>query len=170
MTLRPLEYADADVLAGWAEDDRFCQHAGWTLRSPGAVRDFWVRQIETPPADLIRLAVTTDESDLLGYVDLDGDGQRERELGFLVGPSHRWGQGLGGRVAEAGLAHGFVELCLDSIWAEAIVANTASVRILRSLGMRETRRGSVGTFLQDESYHQQFRLNRDEWNMSRSKR
>ena len=168
--LRPLGRADADVLAVWAEDDRFCQHAGWTLRSPAAVRNFWVRQVETPPADLIRLAVTTDENDLLGYVDLHGDGQRERELGFLVGPSHRWGQGLGGRVAEAGLAHGFDELSLDSIWAEAIVANAASVRILRSLGMRETGRGFVETFLQAESYYQQFRLNRDEWNMSRLER
>ena len=170
MTLRPLERADADVLAVWAEDDRFCQHAGWSLRSPAAVRDFWIRQVQTPPADLIRLAVTTEENDLLGYVDLHGDGQQERELGFLVGPSHRWGQGLGGRVAEAGLAHGFEELSLDSIWAEAIVANAASVRILRSLGMREIGRGSIETFLQVESYYQQFRLNRDEWSMCRLER
>lgn len=170
MTLRPLERADADVLAVWAEDDRFCQHAGWTLRSPAAVRDFWVRQVETPPADLIRLAATTDENDLLGYVDLYGRGQGERELGFLVGPSHRWGRGVGRRVAEAGLSHGFDQLSLDSIWAEAIVANAASVRILRSLGLRETGHGSVETFLQAESYYLQFRLNRDEWNMSREKR
>lgn len=170
MTLRPLDPADADALAVWAEDDRFCQHAGWTLRSPMAVRDFWVRQIQTPPAGLIRLAATTEENDLLGYVDLHGDGPLERELGFLVGPSHRWGRGLGGRVAEAGLSHGFDELSLDSIWAEAIVANAASVRILRSLGMRETERGSAETFLRIESYYQKFRLNRQEWNTSKLKR
>lgn len=170
MTLRPLERADADVLAAWAEDDRFCQHAGWTLRSPAAIRDFWVRQVEAAPADLIRLAALSEENDLVGYVDLDGDGQRERELGFLVGPSQRWGRGLGRRVAKAGLAYGFDVLLLDSIWAEAIVANTASVRILRALGMRETDRGSAETFLQVESYHQQFRLTRDQWNERRLER
>lgn len=167
MALRPLEHADADVLAAWAEDDRFCQHAGWTLGSTAAVYDFWVRQVDIPPADLIRLAVTTVENDLLGYVDLAGGGQGERELGFLVGPSHRWGQGLGARAAEAGLAYGFDELLLESIWAEALVANAASVRILRSLGMRETGQGSAATFLQAKSYYQQFHLNRDEWDRSR---
>lgn len=75
MTLRPFERADADVLTAWAEDDRFCQHAGWTLRSPAALHDFWVQQVERPPADLIRLAVTSEANDLLGYVDFDGPGQ-----------------------------------------------------------------------------------------------
>lgn len=82
-----------------------------------------------------------------------------------MGPSDRWGQGLGVRVAKAGLSYGFDELSLESIWAEALVANTASVRILCSLGMREAGRGSAATFLQAESYYQQFRLTRDEWNM-----
>lgn len=170
LTLRPLERADADAFAIWAEDDLFCQHAGWTMGSPDAVRDFWAQQVQTPPADLVRLAVSSGESDLLGYIDLYGVESRERELGFLVGPSQRWGRGLGRRVADAGLAYGFDELLLDHIWAEAVAANTASVRILRALEMHETGRGSAESFLQTESYHLQFRLSRNEWGMSRSGR
>lgn len=150
----------------WAEDEVFCQHAGWTSRSAEAVRDFWLRQVETPPADLIRRAATSADEGLLGYVDLHGAKPRERELGFLTGPSLRWGRGLGGRVAKAGLVYGFEELSLGSIWAEALIANAASVRILRSVGMRETGRGSAETFSQEESCYLQFRISRDEWSLS----
>lgn len=170
LELRPMNRADADVLGTWAEDELFCQHAGWTTRSSADVRDFWVRQVEAPPIDLIRLALTNADDDLVGYVDLHGAQPQERELGFLIGPSTRWGRGLGGRAAKAGLAYGFEELSLDSIWAEALIANVASVRILRSLGMQETGPGSDETFLEEQSYYLQFRVNHDEWSASRMER
>ena len=31
--------ADVDMLAIWAEDELFCQHAGWSTRFSAAVRD-----------------------------------------------------------------------------------------------------------------------------------
>lgn len=100
---------------------------------------------------------------VVGYVDLHDADPRDKELGFLVGPSHRWVHGLGRRLAEAGLAYGLGELSLDRIWAEAPEANTASVSILRSLGMSETGRGAPGQFLQIDSYQLQFRISRQEW-------
>ena len=81
----------------------------------------------------------------------------------MIGPSHRWGLGLGRRAAEAGLAYGFNELALDCVWAEALVANTASMRILRSLGMQETGESGPGVFLGKDSYYLQFRTKRNEW-------
>jgi RimJ/RimL family protein N-acetyltransferase len=170
LKLRPMNRADAEILGIWAEDELFCQHAGWTTSSAAAVRDFWVRQVETPPADLIRLAVASADDGLLGYVDLHGAKPLERELGFLIGPSTQWGRGLGGRAAKAGLVYGFEQLSLGSIWAEALIANAASVRILRSLGMRETGRGCAETFLEEESCYLQFRISRDEWSTSRLER
>lgn len=112
----------------------------------------------------MRLAVedpTIDE--LVGYVDLHGSDPGEKELGFVIGPSRRWGQGLGRRAAEAGLTYGFEELGLEHIWAEALAANTASVRILRSLGMEETGRGTPGMFLGEDSYYLQFSISRRAW-------
>jgi RimJ/RimL family protein N-acetyltransferase len=166
LRLRSLQYADAGVLAAWGEDMTFCRHTGWTMTSQAALRNFWVRQVEDPPAGLIRLAVEDADAaagDLVGYVDLHGTNPGEKELGFVIGPSHRWGQGLGRRAAAAGLAYGFGELALDRMWAEALVANTASVRILRSLGMRETGRGAPGVFLGEDSYYLQYRTGRPEW-------
>lgn len=161
--LRPLQREDADVLVEWGEDGLFCQHAGWTASWQTALHDFWVRQVEDPPAELVRLAAEDADGELVGYVDLHGLDPGEKELGFVVGPSGRWGQGLGRRAAEAGLVYGFEELSLDRIWAEAVAANIASVRILRSLGMQETGPGGPGTFLHEDRYYLQFRINRTVW-------
>ncbi|MEC5199820.1 RimJ/RimL family protein N-acetyltransferase [Arthrobacter sp. PL16] len=161
LRLRPLLREDAPVLAEWGGDGLFCQHAGWTATSRAALHDFWVRQITDPPAELIRLAVEDPaEGVLVGYVDLHGLDPGEKELGFVIGPSHRWRQGLGRRAAAAGLMYGFEELGLERVWAEALAANTASLRILRSVGMEETGRGGLGTFLNEDSYYRQFRISR----------
>lgn len=164
--LRPLRREDADALVEWGEDKLFCQHAGWTTSSQAALHDFWVRQVDAPPVDLIRLAVENADVGLVGYVDLHGSNPGEKELGFVVGPSRRWGQGLGRRAAAAALVYGFEELALDCIWAEALAANIASVRILRSLGMQEIGEGGHGAFLREDSYYLQFRTRRDEWKRS----
>lgn len=161
--LRPLQHRDAHALAGWGQDEIFRQHAGWTVTSAAALHDFWVRQVEDPPAELVRLAAEDADGELVGYVDFHGLDQGEKELGFVVGPSGRWGQGLGRRAGEAGLVYGFEELSLDVIWAEAVAANTASVRILRSLGMQETGPGGPGIFLNEDSYYLRFRINRTLW-------
>jgi RimJ/RimL family protein N-acetyltransferase len=165
LQVRRLTEADAAVLGSWAEDELFCRHAGWTSSSPAKVCDFWIRQIKDPPTGLLRLAAESADREVLGYVDLDGTDPENRELGFLVGPSHRWGHGLGRRIAEAGLTYGFKELSLERIWAEAVAANTASVQILRALGMRETGRGDAETFLETDSHYLQFEILRDEWEL-----
>ncbi len=161
--VRPLQREDADILAGWGEDDLFCHHAGWTVSSQAALHDFWVRQVEDPPAELVRLAAEDADRELVGYVDLQGLEPGEKELGFVIGPSCRWGQGLGRRAGEAGLVYGFEELSLDRIWAEAVATNTASVRILRSLGMQETGPGGPGPFLHEDSHYLQFHISRLGW-------
>ncbi|MHA7284435.1 GNAT family N-acetyltransferase [Arthrobacter sp. TMS2-4] len=167
--LRPLQHGDAHALAGWGRDELFCRHAGWAATSPATLHDFWVRQVEDPPTGLIRLAVENADGYLVGYVDLHGSNPGEKELGFVIGPSPRWGAGLGRRAAEAGLTYGFKELGLDCIWAEALAANTASVRILRSLQMQETGEGGHGVFLGEDSHYLHFRTKRADWTGSRGR-
>jgi RimJ/RimL family protein N-acetyltransferase len=161
VNLSALGAADVDVLASWAEDELFCAHAGW-IGSRSTVRDFWLHQLQHPPKSLTRLGAKIDAV-LVGHVDLHGDGEHEQELGYLIGPSHRWGNGLGGRVAAAGLRHAFAELPLDSVWAEAVIANEPSVQILRSRGMREIGDGETETFLGVGSRYLKFRITHIEW-------
>jgi len=158
-----LRLADAALLAQWTADPVFVRHAEWreglTVEEAQA---FWQKLIESPRKELVRLAAVVGE-DVVGYVDLHGEEAGNRELGYLVGPSSRWGQGLGTELARLGLAHGFTELGLERIWAEALVANEASVRILRTIGMTEIGPGGTAPFLGEPSQYLQFETTRERW-------
>lgn len=163
LVLRPLLDSDAPLLAAWAIDPIFCAHAGWRERStPDEAIPWWRAAIELPDPALMRfIAISNDEP--VGYVDLHGDAADERELGFVIGPSARWGQGLGTAAARAGLAYGFTVLGLSRIWAEAVEANSSSVRILRRIGMQDAGAGDVETFLGVTSRYARFDLSRAGW-------
>lgn len=160
--LRPLSPDDADAFADWAEDPLFVAHAGWT---PGleraALLSFWQTLATAPPPDLLRL-VAEQDGEIVGCVDLHGEDPSQRELGYEVGPSARWGRGLGTALARAGLAHAFEQLGLEEVWAEALPANTASVRILERLGMRRTGTGDEEEFLGVPGRYAQYRITRAE--------
>jgi RimJ/RimL family protein N-acetyltransferase len=163
VTLRPLELRDADVIARWAADPEFCHQADWTPGLPFSERQrLHQRLIQSPPPDLIRLGVIH-RGVLVGYVDLHGDEPHRREIGFVIGERGRWGKGLGRWAAAAGLDHGFNELGLQEIWAEAFDSNQRSVRILQRLGLLEIGRGDEGVFLDQPTYYRQFAIAAAEW-------
>lgn len=161
--LRPLRARDADVAADWARDETFVAHAGWT---PGLPREeyrvFWRRLALSPPPELLRLAAER-RGEMVGTVDLHGLEPGIRELGYTVGPSANWGRGLGTALARAGLAHGFEVLGLDAVWAEALPANLASVRILRRLGMRADGHGEIEEFLGVPGRYERYRISREQY-------
>lgn len=65
---------------------------------------------------------------------------------------------MGMAVATAGLTYGFQVLGLKEIWAEALEANRASIRILQRLGMTETGWGDMDTHLGRASRYRQFAI------------
>jgi RimJ/RimL family protein N-acetyltransferase len=162
VTLRPLSIRDAEMIAGWATDTRFCHEAGWNpALSLSEHQRFHRRLIESPPADLIRLGVIHDGV-LVGYVDLHGEEPHRREIGFVIGERQRWGRGIGSRAAVAGLDYGFTTLGLQQIWAEVLDANLRAIRIMQRLGFVDTGRGDEGRFVDQPSYYRQFALSRRE--------
>jgi RimJ/RimL family protein N-acetyltransferase len=161
LRLRALEVADGPVFAAWGLDRRFCEVAGWRLeRSLAGHEAHWRRVIAEPKADHLRLAAVL-AGELVGYVDFAGDEVGWRELGYVVGPSARWGRGIGGALARLGIEHGFGVLGLAEIRAEALDGNVASVRILRSVGMTETGRGEDDSYLGQPSFYRRFRISRE---------
>lgn len=165
MSLRSLLPADAPSIAGWARDPEFCREAGWST-SLGRQEhlEFQERIISSPPPGLLRLGAEVGGI-LVGYVDLHGTAPDTRELGFLIGERDRWGQGLGRRAAAAGLDHGFGELGLKVIWAEALEGNRRSMGILRGLGFTETGPGTIGEFRGVTGVHRRFALSAREWGL-----
>ena len=161
--LRPLVLSDVAIYASWGLDRRFCEHAGWSVDLPLPAHEaHWQKLITEPKPNLLRLAAVAGDQ-VVGYVDFAGDEPGRRELGYVIGPSKRWGQGLGGTVARLGLEYGFGQLGLDEIWAEAVDANHASVRILTSAGMTETGKGHEESFLGAPSFYRQFAITLTEW-------
>ena len=162
-TLRRPTAEDAVIFAEWGADREFCEQAGWSLETSIVDRRArWSAIIAEPPSDLIRLVACMDD-EVVGYVDLHGTDHHRRELGYVVGGRERWHRGIGTQVAIAGLAYGFRVLGLRTIWAEAIDANTASVAILRRIGMRETGRGDDAVFVGVHSFYRQFEINASEF-------
>lgn len=160
--LRPLVAADAEVFADWAADEVFVAHAGWTPRLPRAEYvAFWQGLADSQPPELLRL-MAEHRGEVVGTVDLHGLEPGVRELGYVFGPSTPWGQGLGTALARAGLAHGFDALGLETVWAEALPANLASVRILRRLGMRADGHGEAEDFLGVPGRFERYRIIREQ--------
>lgn len=156
--MRALTTEDAPTCASWAADPEFRAAAEWNPdRSTAELTRWWQGLIASPPPELIRLGAES-EGALVGYVDLHGTAPDVRELGFLVGPRKRWGHGYGYAIAAAGLHHGFVAMGMRRIWAEAAAANTASLRILQRLGMRETGTGDPTTYLGAPTIYRQFEI------------
>lgn len=162
VVLRVPDAADAAVLAAWHTDAIFAAHAEW--RSTDSVADgveWWLRQIAHPDPLLDRRMVERAGA-LIGYVDLHGDEPGVRELGYVIGPSSAWRRGWATQAAREALEVGFGELGLDRIWAEAVTANTASVRVLERIGMRRTGFGDVHAFLGETSRYERFEIRRTE--------
>lgn len=122
-------------------------HAGWSDRATvEELTVWWVASIAAPDPQLVRLSAVTGD-DVVGYVDLHGDERSTRELGFVIGPSSRWGRGLGTMAASAGLEYGYDVLKLSYAWAEAFDTNVGSLRVLERIGMTRTGAGDDDKFL-----------------------
>ncbi len=67
------------------------------------------------------------------------DGRPDFELAYGLAPA-RWGEGLATEAARAAIRHGFEEAGLDRIAASADTPNTASLRVMRKVGMRYEKR------------------------------
>jgi RimJ/RimL family protein N-acetyltransferase len=160
---RPYAREHAPILASYALDELYCAHEGWTYPSDPARMLAWAEHLaDSPSDDLVRLMAFVDDEPV-GYVDFQGNEATERELGYAIAPSSLWGQGLGTAAARAALDYGFACLRLDRIWAEAVQANAASVRVLEKSGMTFLRRGDDARFLDALSHYRQYEITRDEW-------
>ena len=65
----------------------------------------------------------------------------EAELGYWIGRPH-WGQGHATKAAAAILTYGFETLGLHTVFAVTLVANPASLQVLRKLGFVEVARST----------------------------
>jgi RimJ/RimL family protein N-acetyltransferase len=85
--------------------------------------------------------ILKDSNRLIGYCGIAVeliDGNNEKELGYRFDSSY-WGQGLATEAAEAAVKYGFEHLNLPYIIGAVERANTASAKVLGTVGMRYKR-------------------------------
>jgi [ribosomal protein S5]-alanine N-acetyltransferase len=138
----------------WAKDREFCLANDWSLEIPEErLISHWTGIITESSDNLIRKGITF-ENQLIGYADLADINQFEARasLGYAIGDSSLWGQGLGFLGAKLMLELAFESLKLERVTAEVNAANTRSLRVLEKLVFKlegilrrhETYRGARG--------------------------
>lgn len=147
--LRPLQFEDLKTVMAWAKDTEFCLANDWSLElSEERIRTHWTGIITETSDKLIRKGIAVN-GQLIGYADLaDINTQEARaSLGYAIGNSSLWGQGLGFLGAKLMLELAFENLKLERVTAEVNAANTRSLRVLEKLGFK-----LEGVLRQHETY------------------
>ena len=139
LALRELVIADADAVAKLAGDRRVAEHL-IQVPSPYPVtlaRRWVTSRIAWWAADHgVTLAVAYRESPsrLIGTVSLRVFARDRRgELGYWLA-ADEWGRGIATEAATAAVELGFTEMALARIYAQVLVGNDASYRVLDKLG------------------------------------
>jgi RimJ/RimL family protein N-acetyltransferase len=117
-------------------------------------------------------AIEKDSGRFLGWFHFrpgEGAGPLEPELGYRL---HRfaWNKGYGSEGARALIDRGFSELGVERVYAETMVVNTGSRRVMEKAGMREVRIFHADWPVRipgDEHGDVEYAITRDEWESDR---
>jgi [ribosomal protein S5]-alanine N-acetyltransferase len=147
--LRPLQLEDLNTVILWAKDREFCLANEWSLElSEERLTSHWTGIITESSDTLIRQGITFN-SQLIGYADLAeiNTFEARASLGYAIGNSSLWGQGLGFYGAKLMLKLAFESSKLERVTSEVNAANTRSLRALEKLGFK-----LEGVLRQHETY------------------
>jgi len=134
--LRPLVEADWPAVREWASQERVCRYQPWGPNTAEQTRAFVLAAMEAwraTPRTRFAYAVTLDEA-VVGCGELKLRGHGQGEISYVLHPD-RWGRGLGTSAARRLVEVGFSEHGLHRVFATCDPRNTASVGVLRRLGM-----------------------------------
>lgn len=132
---------DAEALYRYRSAPSVAAHQGWVPASVQAARDFIARDAATPFGQTDawhQLAVRRqDARELIGDlgVHVIGEGGEQVEIGVTIAPAHQR-NGFGAEAVVGLLAFLFADLNKHRVTASVDPRNTASVALLKKVGMR----------------------------------
>jgi ribosomal-protein-alanine N-acetyltransferase len=141
LALREFVEEDWRAVLAYQSDPRYLRYYIWEGRTEAEVRAFvgmFLGHQAARPRTKFQLAIETKaDGRLIGNcgVRLPASGARIAEIGYELNPDE-WGRGYATEAARAMLDFGFTEFALQRAWANCVVENTASARVLARLGMR----------------------------------
>lgn len=145
LTLRPWTEADAPALYRWASDPEVGPRAGWEPHASVEESAAIIREVlAVPESYAIVLRESEPEDEPVGAIGLKfgaaselAHGAREAELGYWLARPF-WGRGYMPEAGRALLAHAFLDLRLEAVWAGHYEGNLQSRRVMEKLGLTET--------------------------------
>jgi RimJ/RimL family protein N-acetyltransferase len=155
--LRLREFLENDwhAVLAYQSDPRYLRYAPWTYRLQEnvtrLVQDFIGWQHEQPRVKYQLAIVLPTTQQVIGScgIRMAMAHAQKAELGYELHPDY-WGQGYATEAARSLLAFGFETLHLQHVWAQCIAENTASIRVLERLGMRQERRLRHHAWMQNQ--------------------
>ncbi len=141
LRLREFVESDWEEVLAYQNDPLYLRYYHWTERTAEEVHAFvrmFLGQQAEQPRRKFQLAVLLKQGErLIGNcgIRINDPDLREANIGYELA-SDQWGQGYATEAAQAILRFGFDELGMHRVWAETIVENIGSARVLRKLGMR----------------------------------
>ena len=142
VTLRPLEYSDADHIYTWMANIELCLWGGWTpvLEMPlsrDAFRPFFEQHFTQAKADQVMFGVEV-EQHLVGFIQLANIDQRMRraEVGIALGETNIRGQGVGSTALRLLLDYAFTVKNLERAYAEVFSYNQRSQKLMERVGFQ----------------------------------
>jgi ribosomal-protein-alanine N-acetyltransferase len=138
VTLREFRSDDAANSVAIVGDDRVTQWLSFDSRDLDAAQamiDGAVQRAQDQPRAEYYLAITAEQDELVGFARLALAGVKAAKLGYAV-RADRWGKGYATDATQLMLRFGFQELGLHRISAAIGPDNTASIAVVRKLGMQ----------------------------------
>jgi [ribosomal protein S5]-alanine N-acetyltransferase len=170
LLLREFLTQDCHAVLAYQADPRFLRSTPWTHRLredvERLVQEFIGWQHEQPRCKY-QLAIVLQTTHVLigtcGIRKATAHAQ-EAELGYELHPDY-WGHGYATETTRTMLAFAFQTLRLQRVWAQCRAENTASVRVLERLGMRQERcQRPQHTWMQHRRWdHVVYTIDRAEW-------
>ncbi len=141
LLLREFEERDWKRTLEYQVDPDYLRYNPWTHRTEadvrGLIRMFIGWSNEQPRKKFQFALVLKEEDRLIGNCGLRMQYAyaHTADLGYEIDRRY-WGHGYAPEAARALLAFGFEQLQLHRIWANCMLENTASARVLEKIGMR----------------------------------
>jgi [ribosomal protein S5]-alanine N-acetyltransferase len=138
LIMREFDRSDVDELAAFMTQPRYQKHISHRLRDGAMVKDFVRRQIAAQQDSrriVYHLAAEEKLStDVIGEGFIISHGDGSHEMGWGVHPA-MWSMGLGTEIGQALLGIAFEHLDAKRVWSKVMVANVASAKLARRIGM-----------------------------------
>lgn len=140
LTLVPLsiEYAE-ELLPLWSDYDVIKYTYTTQLSTVKQCEDRIFEMVNREPSETVKDFVILFNGEVIGIAGTPIIDEEARETAFYYQLKRNyWGEGFGYETAKAILNYALKELHMNVVYADAAVANSASIRILRKLGFEET--------------------------------